>query len=170
MSFVVGLLELLLCSKNFFSFVFGGILSSPSPAALVVEIWSMGGLRDHHSHAQISAGLCLGIFAITLGLLCQAFSWVPGVEAVNGLHRPVLRFNNEGTFKILQVQIELLLLLLLLLLLPNPMPFLYPSFMLLNVCFHLHGFGMMAWENLGGGETNTESGTEQREEKSQKSK
>jgi len=129
----------------------------------------MGGLRDHHSHAQISAGLCLGIFAITLGLLCQAFSWVPGVEAVNGLHRPVLRFNNEGTFKILQVQIELLLLLLLLLL-PNPMPFLYPSFMLLNVCFHLHGFGMMAWENLGGGETNTESGTEQREEKSQKSK
>lgn len=63
----------------------------------------MGGLRDHHSHGQISAGLCLGIFAIILGLLCQAFSWVPGVEAVNGLHRPVLRFNNEGTFKILQV-------------------------------------------------------------------
>ncbi len=115
----------------------------------------MGGLRDHHSHGQVSAGLCWGIFAITLGLLCQAFSWVPGVEAVNGLQRPVLRFNNEGTFKILQVQIELLLLLLL----PNPMPFLYPSFMLLNVCFHLHGFGIMAWENLGGGETNTDSGT-----------
>ncbi len=38
MSFVVGLLELLLCSKSFFSFVFGEILSSPSPAALVVEI------------------------------------------------------------------------------------------------------------------------------------
>lgn len=125
----------------------------------------MGGLRDHHSHGQISAGLCLGIFAIILGLLCQAFSWVPGVEAVNGLQRPVLRFNNEGTFKILQVQIELLLLLLLL---PNAMPFLYPSFMLLNVCFHLHGFGIMAWENLGGRETNTDSGTEQREEKSQK--
>jgi hypothetical protein len=125
----------------------------------------MGGLRDHHSHGQISAGSCLGIFPIILGLLCQAFSWVPGVEAVNGLHRPVLRFNNEGTFKILQVQMELLLLPLLL---PNPMPFWYPSFMLLNVCFHFHGLRMMAWEYWGGGETNTESGTEQIEEKSQK--